>query len=616
METVLSVMSVSAVFFCAMVVSLAAKPKFVTKLTCAAAIISGIGGLLVYGYGYALTCENFTVSVIRTVEATCGMFLGDSDWGGISDAAFFQTGAGITLFWLLHLIGLYATASAAITAVGARILQKIRIFLSRRGDLVLIFGVHEDSVAFGKALSKEEGISVVYVDAKAVPGCAEQIRTSAGVLRSDDIALKPGKKLLRSLGLRPGKRKVWLYALSREQSENVCYATEFAKAMTQRKLLPEQSKLFLLGTEESLPVSLLAAEGHSGYGDVMVMDEPQMAARLLISKYPPVKTLTFQDGVANADMNCLVLGFGKVGQAVLQQLLIHGQFLGSHFRADVFDPNYEQVTGGMLNRAHLLMQNYDIRFHAADARSRQLYDYLKDMEDKLNYVVVCAGGGQKNEEIACELLNYFARLERALPVYLCDHGGVRCMKWNALPEQHSLYCTDVLRQNKLDKMAMELNHVYNQRKGTPEGNWAKCDYFDRMSSRASADFMPAFLHISGVDRETALNGGWNPQNPLLENMAMTEHLRWCAFHYVMGYSPMDEATFRKRSKDYQDGKLDRISKDKKLHIHACMIPWDKLDDLSKAENAVIKPAPGKEKNYKQVDVNNVLMLPDILGAGE
>ena len=599
----------AAVFFCAMVVSLAAKPRFVSALTCAFAVITGIGGLILYGYGYSQTCENAALAVIRTVWSGCGMFLGRNDYSGVSGAVFFQTGLGKTLFWMLHLIAMYATAGAAISTVGAGILRKIRTFLSRRGDLVLIFGVHPDSVAFGRKLSTWKGISVVYLDPSPDSGCAEQIRSFAVLHRTGE----PGRKLLRSLGLRPGKRRVWLYALHRDQAENLRCALALLNAMELAEIEPSQSKLFLLGAEDSLRPDLVAAGDRYGYGDVCVMDRAELAARLLIRKYPPVKAVTFDEtGRAKTDLNCLVLGFGRVGQAVLRQIVMHGQFSGSRFRADVFDPDVEKVSGGLFNRSPELRKHYDIRFNAADARSTRFYDYLEQMGASLNYVVVCAGM-QGTEELVSELLSYFSRRNLRTPVYICGYSGVRCLNWDGTSERHPLYSTDVLWMNRLDRMAMLLNHSYCGPTGnTPEENWAKCDYFSRMSSRASADFAESFLIMAGTDRMTVTEEGWAPASQLLEHLSETEHLRWCAFHYCMGYRTMPPDVFRSRAKAYRTDSTVRIAKDPSARLHACLIPWEELDNLSDAENAVT----GAGVDYKELDRRNVQMLSELLDMEE
>ncbi len=642
MAPVIYVLAISAACFCAMVISLAAKPKFVAKLTCAAAAITGIGGLLTYSYGYSLTGSSGLLAIIRTVTATCGMFLGRSDFSAVKGTPFFSLPLGEASFYLLHLIAMYATASAAITTVGATLLQKIRMFLSRWGHLVIIYGVHEDSVAFGKAISSEKGNTIVYVGDPA-PGCANMIHTSAGVLRTDAAAMTPGKALLRSLGIRPGKRDITLYALSHDQSANLSYATAFGKALEAGNILPSQTRLVLLSTEEEMQ-SILQNEpdNHYGYGNVCVMDEADMAARLLISKYPPVQTLQFDEaGRAREDFTGLILGFGKIGQAVLQQLVMHGQFAGSTFQVDIFDPKCSQVSGGLLSRSSQLLDHYAVHLHDADARSSQLYTYLKSHPQGPKYVVICTGSSRGNEEIAFDLLNYFSRSHVLTPIFLCDYSGVKCMTCGALPIKHPLFSPDVLVQNSLDRMGMALNQTYMGSNGrTAEENWAACSPMNRMSSRASADFAPAFLHIAKVSREDAMKaGGWQPKDPLLENLGITEHLRWCAFHYVMGYTLMSDEIFQARgeayrknfaeyqeqvSQQYAEGteeyqqalkkrnkKNVRIAKDNEKRLHACLVDWDALDVLTEKE----KQYTHDEKlDYKQLDKDIVLDVPKLLRA--
>ena len=56
----------------------------------------------------------------------------------------------------------------------------------------------------------------------------------------------------------------------------------------------------------------------------------------------------------------------------------------------------------------------------------------------------------------------------------------------------------------------------------------------------------------------------------------------------------------------------RIGKDLNARIHACLIDWDPLDELSKRENDIT----GKHLDYKQMDRNNVLTLSELLQATE
>ena len=102
---------------------------------------------------------------------------------------------------------------------------------------------------------------------------------------------------------------------------------------------------------------------------------------------------------------------------------------------------------------------------------------------------------------------------------------------------------------------------------------------------------------------------------MLENLAQTEHLRWCAFHYAMGYRPMPEAVWRERAatcqKQLRDGQAPlRIGKDSILKLHACLTGWEELDALSARENAVT----GGAVDYQQLDRENVRVLLSLTGT--
>ena len=174
----------------------------------------------------------------------------------------------------------------------------------------------------------------------------------------------------------------------------------------------------------------------------------------------------------------------------------------------------------------------------------------------------------------------------------------------------------MLEGNALDAMAMILNHRYQSADKTPLENWMACDYFSRQSCRASADFVPAMLRAAGKTKSEALEN-WNLTDEVLENLSRTEHLRWCAFHYVMGFSTIDGETYAQRCAQYkrevaETGRSSiRVGKDMERRLHACLIPWEQLDLLSAAENSVT----GGSVDYKQMDKNNVLAVPDVLRAG-
>ena len=161
---------------------------------------------------------------------------------------------------------------------------------------------------------------------------------------------------------------------------------------------------------------------------------------------------------------------------------------------------------------------------------------------------------------------------------------------------------------------MLVNSQYQHDDGrTPLQHWLCCDYFSRMSCRATADFLPAMLKMAGKTREQILESGWELTPEQKENLSRTEHLRWCAFHYCMGFAPMTEEEYQARTREYcrqiaAGEKPLRIGKNMVNRTHACLISWEELDGLSAAETCIT----GKAVDYKAMDTENVMLIPELL----
>ncbi len=617
MRPFLYVLFPAAAIFIAFTLALASQPKKTSRRTAIAFFVTGVGAIMCYSYGYSFTCSSIFTAVVRAALSTCYAFLGRNDFSAVSGAPFFQSDFGQFLFWAVHMVALYTTASAALVTLGAGFLRKLRLILAMQGDLILIYGTHSGALEFGRSMQKHKHTSVVFVDKTPAAGSEESVRTMGSILRSDESAISPDRIFLRSIGVRRGGRRVWLYAISGEKYANRQYAEKFLSALKAANIPFEQTTLTLFDSENTHDHDLLNGTNY-GYGAVNVINETELAARLLVQSAPPCSVLSFdQNGLAQNDFHCLVIGYGSIGQAVLRALTINGQFAGSTFRAGVFDPNYHSIIGPAAYREKEMLAKYDISFFESDGRSKQLFDYLNDHISTIKYIAVCAGSGKQNEEIAASINTFLRRRGKDILLCVCDHDGIDLLSCGSR-KHFPLYSDKILHDSLLDKKAMLLNQVYMDGNAlSAKENWVACDYFSRLSCRAAADFSPAFLSMAHITARQVLENGWDPKGDLLENMSITEHMRWCAFHYSMGFEPMDAKTHMDRAKQYTDemakyGKSDlRITRDLQRLQHACLVDWELLDQLSEAENAVT----GNNTNYKQMDRANVLQMHSLLSVG-
>ena len=604
----------TGILFLALILNLALKKENSAKVTGFCIAVSAVAGLIIYGYGFGIAyADNLPLAVIHCLMAVWGMFVSRNNFAIVSGTPMFASAQAVLFFWIVHLMAQYATASAAIATIGARALRRLRLWMACFGQMSLIYGINEDSVSFGRQLAGKGKNNVVFVDDKAPDSLAGAINSFGGVVVTDKNALWLDKRFLRALGIRGGNRNYSFYLLNKNYSKNVKYAFALKSALETNDIPASSTNLVMLGDEEIHAVPLQAYGGSYGFGNVSVFDGPGLVSRLLIHHFPPAATMAFNDdGSAAENFESVIIGFGSVGQSVMKQLVMNGQFAGSRFSLAVFAPDYEKVSGYITATSHSITENYNIEFYNYDGRSRQMYDYILARKDSMNYIVICTGSEKTNIEIGGEITSYLSRIGSKAQVYLAGYNGITCMTDGKIPpQQHPVFTTDVLCTGRLDAMAARLNHSYCHNDKSVAENWAVCDYFSRMSSRASADFMPSMAIAAGKDPYD--ESQWNLSDELLENLGKTEHMRWMAFHFAMGYEKMPDDIYARRQRQYiqekslyGSGKI-CIGKDTAARQHACLIPWEQLDRLSALENSIT----GGNTNYKSMDKANVLAIPQL-----
>ena len=597
--------------FVAAVLNLAADSRIQRFVMSVAIICAVIVGAVFYGSGYAY-CHGFSVSsLMRALLAMCRMFGGVNDFSAISALPLFNNQALYSFFWFGHFCAFYVTASAAIATLGDKLLRHIRVTLLRYGPLLVIYGINDNSVSYGKSMADTRKRSVLFIDPDGNTPYESTIKSFGAVIDKSSRALSPDESFLKHINVRPGSRKVELAALHTSGRRNYDYAAAFLDALTKAGISKEQTSLLISGVGENI-ASLQKQDG-PGYGSLLAFDNYGLTARLIHKDAPPAENLRFDlKGRAVEDFHAVIVGFGLMGRAMLDSLLFNAQFCGSTFQVDIFDPNPQN---GYLH-GHELMKQYNIRFHRADGKSEEFYTFLYEHSHQVQYIAICSGNRDTNSEILQDLLSWYEMSARK-PIFvhaIC--GSYTCITAGGkIRTCSNLFTADSLNLNRIDAMAMQIHHMYT---GGPsaEEDWAGCGYWGRLSSRASADYYPSVLYAIGKTADEVLSGDWPPDKETLENLAVAEHLRWCAFHYVNGYSKMPDEEFRARAEKWKRETAEKgsssvsLTKDTEKRLHACLIPWEELDDLSEK----VSDITGRKMDYKQMDRNNVLAMRDVLSA--
>ena len=605
----LSAAILSAALLLAMILNLALKPSFSARLTTGCMVAAVLGGLLFYGVGFAETTGDLLLTIIRTPLAVIRMFVGVNELSAIAGSSLVSGPVGIFLFWLLHLLAFYSMASAAMITLGAEALRYLRLALSRRGDLVLIYGINDHSIALGTEYMQDPDNAVVYIAETADSATVSSLNNLGMSVLAGQEAVSAADRLMRRLRL--GSRKVSVYALDPAPDKDLFFALKLKDALERAGARAENTRLTLPGEEEILAPMLQVSENSYGFGYVNVFEEGEVAGRALIDCCPPWDYVGFgPDGRARSDFSCAIVGFGRFGQAALKHLIMNAQFVGSTFRATVFSPRFEDESGYLFTDCPELQKQFAITGICADGRSKAFYDYIQAHLENLKMVVVATGSEAMDREIAEHLMLYLKRRQaEKIAVIQLGRSGVRYQETvGGSITQADIYTRGRLAAEEVDRRAIKLNNVYAGQEKTAWENWVAASSFDKISSRASGDFAPAFLRIALRSREDVLAGNWPPEEPLLEVLGETEHLRWCAFHYANGYTPMTAEELGQRAARGEK----KIAKDALARKHACLVPWEELDALS----TQVTELTGQPVDYKKIDIENVVALPQLLEADE
>lgn len=565
--------------------------------------VAFIGGIFIYGNINAFVVGLNPVAIIRTMIDIVRMFGGVNR---VDDFSKLINGNSVWLlfFWVIHFFAYYALVSAVVTTLGKGAINRLRAWLLRLHDIELIYGTDDNAIEFGKKLASNRKISVVFVSDSAAKEA--EIRALGGMLYTDEAATKVRPKFLKRLSVKKGRGSIRLNALSNDADSNISYARMLLKTLKDCGIKPSQTKLVMLGREESQGEVLFNTEEHYGYGSVKVFDKAELVARVLLQKYPLCNQISFDENYkATSDAECLLVGFGHVGQEVLRKLVANGQFEGSPFHVMVFDSKLEDTNGLFKMRYKSMLENYDIDFSSSDGRSFSATEYVMKNAKKLKYIVIAVGEEKTGREIAYGFQEILREKGVSMPIYQCLGDKVYAYRVGKERKKSAIYDADILYTGKMDQLAKEINHFYCGDSGNIDRQWDECDYFSRMSCRASADYLHSLfqrLGVLGKDKPADIDG------KKLENLAKSEHKRWCAFHFSMGYDSMSDEVKAERAEMYKkDGKT-RILKDTENKLHGCLIPWDELDALSEFENSIT----GKNVDYKQSDRDNILTVEKIL----
>ena len=241
------VVILSVALFLALIANLALKPAFSTRLTAKCMIFAALAGLVIYGVGFAETTGSLAVSILRTPLSVTRMFVGINELSAIEGSTPVRTPMGVTIFWLVHMLAFFSTASAALVTIGAEVLRRLRLLLLRRGDLVILFGINDNTINVGKECLAQ-GSSVVFIAETADGTVIDDLNGMGMSVITGQDAVGSGKETIRTL--HPLNRKITVFALDPSVDKNLYYALALKDALRNAGVAAENTRITLPGEEE------------------------------------------------------------------------------------------------------------------------------------------------------------------------------------------------------------------------------------------------------------------------------------------------------------------------------------------------------------------------------
>jgi hypothetical protein len=587
------------------------------------------------------------------------MFLGNDDFGAIAEAV---SSSGdmlypyyVILFWACHVSAMLVTVMTVVTVFSKKLAAAIKRGFTIRKKRYIIFGVNSKSLCFaGNVLNnyKTGKPLVIFID-EYTDDQSRSALQRIGAVFLDEVVFQETEinaRALKKAGLY--RSAVYVFAFFESDVINYNIACGVWDAAKKKHVSCDRLKgIYISAGSDTVIDNLIKKRENvqAAYRYSMgCFSEGDLAARKLFDVLPVYRRLEFNNatGIVIPEsaytvpaISIIVLGFGEIGQHVLQQAILTSQFKGSSFYATIFDRNADSIKGAFIRRySGLFDRNCPNKIRidicqgavGGEAFFIQLDEIIR-RTGRIDYIISCLGDNDQNIEVItslnrlfetgrfnCGRLPVFAAHVTEQKYHTFESDVHEAGKINVFGSYVDIYNENTIICEEMDILAKAMNSTYvrKHQKDKIEGladdeipaffkdEWDKLSLHFKNSNRAGAAFIKAQLYILGLDlvrgdpdgklrREDfikLLDEHIYPER--LSIMGETEHLRWNAFHFATGWikKPICELTDHKS----------RIDEERKMH--ACLVTWDELVSISEKT----------KRNYQETDMENIIMIFDMI----
>jgi len=627
------------------------------------AILTAIAGFSVYTIGYLqpdFLASEIPGAAMRAVVSTIGMLFLSTDYLSLS-AWLAESIWREILFWGIHLAAFIVIQAAFISLFGRRIQDYCRLRFGFHKELYIIHGCTKNAIMLGEDIAGQNEKNnkkgktkrdyskslVVFLlneedDSKKT---YEKVMHFGGIVQVLDSKHNLSAFLhITGLGKRYRKNRVYNSVFMpnemftvRDVKIIVDFANE-ANTKWHNSVLPDNLRIYVLTScdlERTAIEDITQKKSKVGLREYpyyfRIHSEEGLLAGQIIKKKPPFNSDWFSFDKPY-EFSVLVLGFGTMGTSALLQILRNVQLDGSKVRVLIADKDihlvdYFKRRYPMINKLCCNIESINMDVRADECVITTVNN------NKPDYIIVSYGDDKENLELAYDISKCYSKSKHnPAPViavsqkyghkedYSEDMYGVKILFFG---NEREIYKKNVIINEDNDNMAKALFSSYREQESSDEfetikldskkvdEEWNKLDWVSQESERASAEFIRGILNLIAYNESNKScfdEPNWNDK--LKERLAITEHMRWCAFHATMGFDliKIDELETRfdelKRSGCSDEDALVLCRKDVKNRLHACLVEWDELDVINAEYIAIAKKTvPVSNNSENDTDSN-------------
>lgn len=441
-------------------------------------------------------------------------------------------------------------------------------------------------------------------------------------------------------------RRLHVFFLSEDEERNMLSAGVIREDETIRRIATQGVKVVIYCharynsvnrvLEESSPVKNI---------EIRIVDSARQSVELLKRQVEnhPVRYVSINrddnPGTVTSEFNSLVVGLDETGQDAVRFLYEFGAFMSSDsnneqvkrspFHCYIADNKMESREGQFASTAPEAVRatNEDgsrlLNFIHAGIGSTVFEETLHTIAGTLNYIVVTIGNNVENMTLAVNIMkcllsegndlrqtrilvktdgNKHVKHFRRIAEHYNQAIGCPCME--VFGNYEDIFSYQFVVEDQFKKDAKRFYNSYQKminRQDPSQNN----ETWEQRRDRLLGNGYPTYENIKKLHRQTLqdMSNAWHKLTKrelmkgettsiLIQNLAITEHLRWCASHEMQGYKRGDKT-------------------DERLLRHNCLVKWQELDGVSqKACNE------GYQPDYKKCDMAVVETTIELLKEEE